>query len=60
MSTSIYYDNPGQEPEQMVNLQGEPYTALPTAFAYRTAYDRANSCKTAGELPARSASSAHA
>ena len=41
-----YYSNPGQEPEQMVNLNGEPYTNLPTAFAYRTAYDRANSCKT--------------
>ncbi len=41
-----YYSNPGQEPEQMVNLSGEPYTGLPTAFAYRTAYDPANSCKT--------------
>ncbi|RYE11460.1 MAG: DUF2865 domain-containing protein [Hyphomicrobiales bacterium] len=41
-----YYSNPGQEPEQMVNLNGEAYTNLPTAFAYRTAYDRANSCKT--------------
>lgn len=41
-----YYDNPGQEPQQMINLQGEPYTSLPAAFAYRTAYDRANSCKT--------------
>jgi hypothetical protein len=40
-----YYDNPGQEPAQMRNLYGEPYTNLPTAFAYRTAYDRANSCK---------------
>ncbi|MEQ1771388.1 MAG: DUF2865 domain-containing protein [Devosia sp.] len=41
-----YYDNPGQEPQQMRTLQGEPYTSLPTAFAYRTSYDRANSCKT--------------
>jgi hypothetical protein len=41
-----YYDNPGQEPDQMVNLYGEPYKSLPTAFAYRTAYDTANSCKT--------------
>jgi hypothetical protein len=40
-----YYDNPGQEPQQMINLYGEPYTNLPTAFAYRTAYDKANSCK---------------
>lgn len=42
-----YYDNPGQEPEQMINLQGMPYTALPTAFAYRTSYDPANNCKMA-------------
>jgi hypothetical protein len=40
-----YYDNPGQEPAQMVNLQGERYADLPTAFAYRTVYDPANSCK---------------
>jgi hypothetical protein len=40
-----YYDNPGQEPQQMINLSGEPYTSLPTAFAYRNAYDTANSCK---------------
>ena len=42
-----YYDNPGQEPEQMISLNGEPYSSLPTAFAYRTNYDRANSCKQA-------------
>ncbi len=40
-----YYRNPGQEPEQMINLYGEPYTSLPTAFAYRTAY-APPSCKT--------------
>ncbi len=40
-----YYDNPGQEPAQMVNLYGQRYTDLPTAFAYRSAYDPANSCK---------------
>jgi hypothetical protein len=40
-----YYDNPGQEPQQMVNLQGEAYTSLPTAFAYRTTYDPTNTCK---------------
>ena len=45
-----YYDNPGQEPEQMVNLQGMPYSSLPTAFAYRTSYDPANQLQAAGEL----------
>ncbi|MGV8856664.1 MAG: DUF2865 domain-containing protein [Devosia sp.] len=44
-----FYDNPGQEPEQMRNEFGEPYTALPTAFAYRTALDTSPSasCKVA-------------
>jgi hypothetical protein len=40
-----YYDNPGQEPDQMINLQGVPYKSLPTAFAYRTTYDPNNTCK---------------
>jgi Protein of unknown function (DUF2865) len=40
-----YYQNPGQDPEQMVNLQGEPYKSLPTAFAYRTTIDPALTCK---------------
>ena len=39
------HDNPGQTPEQMRNLFGEPYSALPNAFKYRTAVDMANSCK---------------
>ncbi|HEX4297118.1 MAG TPA: DUF2865 domain-containing protein [Devosia sp.] len=40
-----YYDNPGQDPDQMVNLQGQPYKSLPNAFAYRTKYDADNDCK---------------
>ena len=40
-----YYDNPGQEPEQMVSMWGEPYTALPNAFRFRTEIDLENSCK---------------
>jgi hypothetical protein len=44
-----FYDNPGQEPEQMRNLAGEPYTALPTAFRYRDELDTSvsASCKVA-------------
>jgi hypothetical protein len=42
-----YYDNPGQEADQMVNLEGLPYKSLPTAFAYRTQYDPTNTCKPA-------------
>jgi len=40
-----YYDNPGQDPDQMINLQGEPYKSLPSAFAYRTKIDPALTCK---------------
>lgn len=40
-----YYSNPGEEPEQMRNLAGTPYTALPSAFAYRTKFDENASCR---------------
>ncbi len=40
-----YYDNPGQEPEQMVNQFGEPYSSLPTAFKFRTEFDEASKCQ---------------
>lgn len=42
-----YYDNPGQEPEQMINTFGEPYSALENAFKFRTEFDREASCKPA-------------
>jgi hypothetical protein len=40
-----YYSNPGQDTEQMVNMAGAPYTALPSAFAYREAIDTTSTCK---------------
>ncbi|MCB1487565.1 MAG: DUF2865 domain-containing protein [Bauldia sp.] len=47
---SLYvYRNPGEDATQMVSMAGEPYTALPTAFLYRTRYIRACSC---GAVPA--------
>lgn len=39
-----YYDNPGQEPEQMINEWGEPYSSLPSAFKFRTEFDTASKC----------------
>ncbi|MCP4381875.1 MAG: DUF2865 domain-containing protein [Hyphomicrobiales bacterium] len=36
--------NPGQESPEMVSLTGEPYTAQPNAFRYRTEYDRSCRC----------------
>lgn len=40
-----YYYNPGQTPEQMVDMSGRPYTALPTAFNYRERLDEGCSCR---------------
>jgi hypothetical protein len=40
-----YYANPGQDPTQMVDAMGEPYSALPSAFAYRKQFDLKNSCR---------------
>lgn len=39
------YPNPGGEPEQMVDVKGEPYTALKTAFLFRTTYNESCTCK---------------
>ncbi len=37
------YKNPGNEPEEMRDLNDKPYTKLPTAFLFRTKYQ--DSCK---------------
>ncbi len=39
------YPNPGGEPEQMRDVRGQPYTALKTAFLFRTNYVEACTCK---------------
>lgn len=41
----FYYKNPGQEPEQMVNLDGSAYSSMSYAFAYRKTVDLTASCK---------------
>ena len=41
----FYYDNPGQEPEQAINIYGERYAALPNAFRFRTEVDEEATCK---------------
>ena len=40
-----YHDNPGQDVEQMINVYGESYSAMPSAFRFRTEFDREASCK---------------
>ena len=38
------FENPGQEPEQMVSLKGQPYAKLPTAFQFRNKLDQSCKC----------------
>ncbi len=40
-----YYDNPGQEAEDMRNMSNEAYTSLPNAFRYRREFDKTSTCK---------------
>lgn len=40
--------NPGQQAEDMVSLTGVRYSELPTAFRYRTSYDKSCSCNAGG------------
>lgn len=39
------YRNPGQDPDQMVDLRGQPYVKLKTAFLYRTSYNESCKCR---------------
>jgi Protein of unknown function (DUF2865) len=39
------YRNPGEEPENMVDLKGQPYRQLSKAFRYRVAYDASCKCR---------------
>ncbi len=41
-----FYHNPGENPEQMVSVNGQSYTSLPNAFRYRKEYDASCGCKT--------------
>lgn len=40
-----FYRNPGQEPQDMIDLTGQPYAKLGTAFRYRVSYDLACKCR---------------
>jgi hypothetical protein len=48
---SLYaYHNPGEDVQQAVSTtDGQPYTALPTAFQYRREYNAACRCRRAGQ-----------
>ncbi len=40
------YRNPGENPEDMISLSGQPYRSQPYAFKFRTEVDMASACKT--------------
>ncbi|MEL6287934.1 MAG: DUF2865 domain-containing protein [Pseudomonadota bacterium] len=40
-----YYENPGQEPADMVDRQGRRYSALPTAWRYQAQHNPSCKCK---------------
>jgi hypothetical protein len=43
------YRNPGEDISQAVSISGQPYTALPNAFHYRSEFNPSCSCKAAGQ-----------
>ena len=45
------YKNPGEEIEQMISLEGRPYTELPNAFLFRKEFVNGCSCKTTEYSP---------
>jgi hypothetical protein len=41
--------NPGEDMSSAVSISGQPYTALPTAFKFRSEFNPSCSCKAAGQ-----------
>jgi hypothetical protein len=43
------YRNPGEDINQAISVNGQPYTALPNAFKFRTEFNPACACKAPGQ-----------
>jgi hypothetical protein len=43
------YRNPGEDINQAVSVNGQPYTALPNAFHYRSEFNPSCSCRAPGQ-----------
>jgi hypothetical protein len=43
------YRNPGEDINQAVSVNGQPYTALPNAFKYRSEFNPTCACKAPGQ-----------
>src|ERR1700716_3017143 len=48
-ATLFAYRNPGEDINQAVSINGQPYAALPNAFRYRTEFNPSCACKAAGQ-----------
>ena len=48
-ATLFAYRNPGEDMNQAVSINGQPYSALPNAFKFRTEFNPSCACKAAGQ-----------
>jgi Protein of unknown function (DUF2865) len=48
-ATLFSYRNPGEDMNQAVSINGQPYTASPNAFKYRTEFNPSCACKAPGQ-----------
>lgn len=48
-ATLFTYRNPGEDINQAVSVNGQPYSSSPNAFRYRQSFDPTCSCKAAGQ-----------
>lgn len=48
-ATLFTYRNPGEDINQAVSINGQPYSSSPNAFHYRQSFDPSCSCKAAGQ-----------
>jgi hypothetical protein len=48
-ATLFAYRNPGEDMNQAVSISGQPYSALPNAFKFRTEFNPSCACKAAGQ-----------
>ena len=48
-ATLFTYRNPGEDMNQAVSINGQPYSSLPNAFKFRTEFNPSCACKAAGQ-----------
>ena len=48
-ATLFAYRNPGEDMNQAVSISGQPYSALPNAFKFRTEFNPSCGCKAVGQ-----------